>query len=212
LQLQEQQEIRRILAALSALIGAQADRIIRTVVTLAELDLALAKARYADQLRAHEPVLRPIRQTKDHYVGRGTKEKEKEREREKERQKAPVTSSAQPTKPALEQSTNPQIDPSTDSPLDPFTNSPIDRSPELPITNSQLPITNSQLPITNSQLPITNYELPLTNYPLPLTTRSHPGTTIKLMQAMHPLLNQASVVPIDVMLDDSTYALVITGP
>lgn len=111
LQLQEQQEIRRILAALSGLIGAQSARIVHTVETLAELDLAFAKARYADQLRAHEPILKPI-----------------------------------------------------------------------------------------------------TNYRLPLTTRTHPGTTLKLLQARHPLLNQASVVPIDVVLDDSTYALVITGP
>ena len=35
-------------------------------------------------------------------------------------------------------------------------------------------------------------ELPITNYQLPITTRSHPGTTLKLMQARHPLLNQAS--------------------
>jgi DNA mismatch repair protein MutS2 len=59
--LAEQQEIRRILAALSALIGAQADRIVRTVDALAELDLAFAKARYAEQLRASEPVMREFR-------------------------------------------------------------------------------------------------------------------------------------------------------
>jgi DNA mismatch repair protein MutS2 len=150
LQLQELQEIRRILAALSGLIGAQADRIIRTVVTLAELDLALAKARYADQLRAHEPVLRAIRATKD----------------------------------ALQ--TNPLKGAGDEGPPDQSTDSSVDQS-------------------TNS--PITNYHAKR-----PITSRSHPGTTLKLMQARHPLLNQASVVPIDVMLDDSTYALVITGP
>jgi DNA mismatch repair protein MutS2 len=44
------------------------------------------------------------------------------------------------------------------------------------------------------------------------TSRSHPGSTIKLRDARHPLLNPAHVVPIDVELDDVTYALVITGP
>lgn len=40
----------------------------------------------------------------------------------------------------------------------------------------------------------------------------HPGSTIHLMQARHPLLDPKSVVPIDVTLDQTTYALVITGP
>jgi DNA mismatch repair protein MutS2 len=40
----------------------------------------------------------------------------------------------------------------------------------------------------------------------------HPGSTIHLMQARHPLLDPESVVPIDVHLDQATYALVITGP
>jgi DNA mismatch repair protein MutS2 len=41
---------------------------------------------------------------------------------------------------------------------------------------------------------------------------SHPGSTLKLQKARHPLLDAETVVPIDIVLDDETYALVITGP
>jgi len=40
----------------------------------------------------------------------------------------------------------------------------------------------------------------------------HPGSTIVLYQARHPLLDQQTVIPIDVVLDERTFALVITGP
>ena len=40
----------------------------------------------------------------------------------------------------------------------------------------------------------------------------HPGSTILLYQARHPLLDPATVVPVDVNLDEKTYSLVITGP
>ena len=40
----------------------------------------------------------------------------------------------------------------------------------------------------------------------------HPGSIIRLYQARHPLLDPQTVVPIDVELDDKTYALVVTGP
>jgi DNA mismatch repair protein MutS2 len=40
----------------------------------------------------------------------------------------------------------------------------------------------------------------------------HPGSTIRLAQARHPLLDPLKVVPIDLTLDDETYTLVITGP
>jgi len=42
--------------------------------------------------------------------------------------------------------------------------------------------------------------------------QQHPGSTINLVHARHPLLDPEQVVPIDVVLDDDTYALVITGP
>src|SRR3990172_8741968 len=63
-QLEEQNEIRRIMAQLSALVGAQVDKIISTVEALADLDLAFAKAKYAEAIRASEPVLREIRSQK----------------------------------------------------------------------------------------------------------------------------------------------------
>ena len=40
----------------------------------------------------------------------------------------------------------------------------------------------------------------------------HPGSTLRLIRARHPLLDPQRVVPIDVVLDEHTYALVITGP
>ena len=40
----------------------------------------------------------------------------------------------------------------------------------------------------------------------------NPGSVIRLYQARHPLLDPKTVVPIDVELDRSTYAIVITGP
>ena len=40
---------------------------------------------------------------------------------------------------------------------------------------------------------------------------NHPGSTIMLYHARHPLLDPAAVVPIDVTLDERTFALVITA-
>ncbi len=44
------------------------------------------------------------------------------------------------------------------------------------------------------------------------TLHHHPGTIIRLYQARHPLLDPQTVVPIDVELDEKTYAMVVTGP
>jgi DNA mismatch repair protein MutS2 len=40
----------------------------------------------------------------------------------------------------------------------------------------------------------------------------HPGVVLRLYSARHPMLPRDEVVPIDVILDDQTYALIITGP
>lgn len=40
----------------------------------------------------------------------------------------------------------------------------------------------------------------------------HPGVVLRLFSARHPLLPAEEVVPIDVALDEETYALIITGP
>jgi DNA mismatch repair protein MutS2 len=112
LQLQEQEEIRRILSELCAVIGDQAEAIQNTVAALADLDLAFAKAKYAEGIRANEPVLQ-------------------------------------------------------------------------------------QIPNSKPQTP---------------NSRAHPGSTIQLRDARHPLLDPTTVVPIDFILDDQTYVVVITGP
>ena len=54
LQLEEQREVERILRALSARVGEVAEDIETTVATLAELDLALAKAKLGESLQANE--------------------------------------------------------------------------------------------------------------------------------------------------------------
>ncbi len=52
LEVEEEQEVQRILAQLSQRVAAAATELRETLQALAELDLALAKARYADELRA----------------------------------------------------------------------------------------------------------------------------------------------------------------
>ena len=60
-QIAERDEVRRVLAALSAEVGGLAGIIVPGVAALADLDLAFARAKYADEIRANEPVLHPIR-------------------------------------------------------------------------------------------------------------------------------------------------------
>ncbi len=106
LQLAERDEVRRILAELSNLVGDYSAMIRQIVDALAELDMALACAKYAEDLKAAEPVLVPIQTTRD----------------------------------------------------------------------------------------------------------DHPGSTVVLYHARHPLLDPATVVPVDIDLDENTFSLIITGP
>jgi DNA mismatch repair protein MutS2 len=59
-QIAERDEVRRILAELSGQVGLLAGEILPGVAALAELDLAFAKAKYADEIRANEPLLHKI--------------------------------------------------------------------------------------------------------------------------------------------------------
>lgn len=120
-QLAEEEEIRRILAALTEMVARAAGPIRRTVEALGDLDLIFAKARYANELRASEPELVPIRS------GSGA------------------------------------------------------RKPH-----------------------------PGTEKPEPET--EGPGSTIRLLQARHPLLDPLTVVPVDIYLDEDYFVIVITGP
>ncbi|MBL8130221.1 MAG: endonuclease MutS2 [Anaerolineae bacterium] len=61
LQLAEDKEIRRILMALTDQVAENSEQIVRTVETLGYLDLVLAKARYADAIKAVEPKIHPFR-------------------------------------------------------------------------------------------------------------------------------------------------------
>ncbi len=62
LQLAEEQEVHRILAGLSAIIAEHAEEIVQSVEALADLDLAFAKAGYADAIGAAAPDLVSLRQ------------------------------------------------------------------------------------------------------------------------------------------------------
>lgn len=63
-QLQEQEEIHRILAALTGLVAAAGGVIVRTVDALGDLDLIFAKARYGHAIRGAEPELIPFQAPK----------------------------------------------------------------------------------------------------------------------------------------------------
>jgi DNA mismatch repair protein MutS2 len=59
-QVAERDEVRRVLAELSGQVGELAGEIVPGIAALADLDLAFAKAKYADEIGASEPVLHPM--------------------------------------------------------------------------------------------------------------------------------------------------------
>ncbi len=128
-QLAEEEEIRRILLQLTDMIAVAAGPIGRTVEALGDLDLILAKAHYANELRAVEPEIVPFKE-------------------ERSRTKAPLSRGVP---------------------------SPLDPAPSVP-------------------------------------GGQHPGSTIRFLQARHPLLDPQTVVPVDIYLDDDYFILVVTGP
>jgi DNA mismatch repair protein MutS2 len=69
LQIEERKEVERILAELSALVADLADELSWTVEALAELDLVLAKAHYANELGATEPRLVAFASNRPHSGG-----------------------------------------------------------------------------------------------------------------------------------------------
>lgn len=87
LQLDEEEEVRRILFALTELAAQEARPVGWTIEALAELDLAFAKAKYADKLRAIEPEL----------VGFGTKDTSGRRKAYVKAEKQVMAGSPQPS-------------------------------------------------------------------------------------------------------------------
>lgn len=148
-QLAEEQEVQRILVALSERVGGAAGPIVAGIETLALIDLAFAQAKYAQALRCVAPTLTWL-QTAEQSTAQGQ---------------------------AAEQATaNGQA---ADGPDDLF-----------PLM--------LHAPGNGTEPPM-RY-LPPPRYPLYLPT------------ARHPLLNQETVVPIDIWLGGETQLVLITGP
>lgn len=101
-QVAERDEVRRILAELSDLVGGMAREIVPGVAALAELDLAFAKAKYAETIHASEPQLQKI----DHR--RPTTD-----DREPSIVHPPSSSADRPSSIRLLQARHPLLDPET---------------------------------------------------------------------------------------------------
>jgi DNA mismatch repair protein MutS2 len=125
LQIQEQDEIQRILAALSNKVAEQGDSIKRVVERLAELDLIFARAKYASMINGVAPQFVEWREFPEPRPPKHANEREKW--------------------------------------------TPPPRNP-------------------------------------------HPGSTIWIKGARHPLLDPAAVIPTDLTLDEDTFTVLITGP
>ncbi len=73
LQIEEEKEVWRILGALSAQAGKDAEPICKTVDTLAYIDLTFAKAMYADEHKAVMPTMIPFQKRGDDHLHPGSK-------------------------------------------------------------------------------------------------------------------------------------------
>jgi len=124
-QIAEEEEIRRILAELSAQVATEADSIIRIVERLSELDLIFARARYANVLKATMPEF-------------------------------------------------------------------ISWRPPVPVSKSKIGAIEAKESGAPDSL--------------------HPGSTIWVRGARHPLLDPETVVPIDLQLENDVFIVLITGP
>lgn len=156
LQLAEAEEVRRILAELTAMVGVHAESITYTVAALAELDLAFAKARYAESLRASEPELLAFYEKPPESVRPGH-----------------------------------QVGPTSRSTL---AHSPVrDGAGSAPPRPGAASSSRRDWGATGGR-------------------GAHPGSVLRLHGARHPLLDPETVVPVDLVLDDKTYIVVITGP
>jgi DNA mismatch repair protein MutS2 len=127
LRLAEEQEVLRLLRALTAQVGRVADEIHHTLDALSEVDLVMAKARYAESLLATSPVLIPVPRT----------------------------------------------------PPDPAT------------ADSEVGAITEVTPIEDNL---------------------YAGTVVRLLGARHPLIDPASVVPVNIDISEKTHVVVITGP
>ena len=139
LQLQERDEERRILHELSVQIGEHHDELKYGVENLAMLDLIFAKAKYAEELKASEPVL---------HKAEGGRQRDERGRKKDERSDQSLVNGEQSSTPAL--------------------------APGVSVGNRK--------------------------------------SAIRLLHARHPLLDSATVVPIDVDPKPGTRAIVITGP
>ena len=70
-ELAERDEIRRVLAEVSTQVGLQAGEIVPGLEALAELDLAFAKAKYAEEILGCEPILHPMKDAGSQTTDKG---------------------------------------------------------------------------------------------------------------------------------------------
>ena len=105
LELDERDEERRVLAALSAQIGEHAQDLIYGIENLAALDLAFGKAKYAEEIHASEPLLHEIKDV-----------------RRKGSDKNAQSQVSSPKSLSLMQARHPLLDPATVVPIDVYLN------------------------------------------------------------------------------------------